>query len=121
MSEGLLEIAVLGGLRLRRDGLPLAEPGVRKATALFIYLAVMRQPHTREALADLLWDERSPAQGLQGVRQLLTSLRPTLAPYLVISRNTLAFDLAQPHWLDVTDLEAHLAAAGAGRPRGAPP
>ena len=115
MSEPL-EIAVLGGLRIRRGGVPVSEPGLRKAEALFAYLACTRRPASREELADLLWDERAPAQGLASLRMLLTSLRPLLAPYLVITRATLAFDTAQPYWLDAEVLEEHLDAAYAGRP-----
>ena len=115
-----LEIAVLGGLRIRRGGVPVSGPGLRKAEALFAYLACTRRPASREELADLLWDERAPAQGLASLRMLLTSLRQLLAPYLVISRATLAFDTTQPYWLDAEVLEEHLEAAYAGRERGAP-
>ena len=118
MSESL-EIAMLGGLRIRRGGVPVGELSLRKAEALFAYLACNRRPYAREELAELLWDERSPAQGLASLRMLLTSLRPQLGPYLVISRASIAFDTAQPYWLDVAALEEHLDAAYAGRERGA--
>jgi predicted ATPase/DNA-binding SARP family transcriptional activator len=118
MNESL-EIAMLGGLRIRRGGVPVGELSLRKAEALFAYLACNRRPYAREELAELLWDERSPAQGLASLRMLLTSLRPQLGPYLVISRASIAFDTAQPYWLDVAALDAHLDAAYAGRERGA--
>lgn len=119
--DELLEIAVLGGLRLRRGGVPLGELNLRKADALFVYLACTRQPHSREALADLLWDERAPAQALGSLRMLLTNLRPLLGPYLLITRNTIAFNTEQPYWLDAAALETHLDAAAGGRARGAGP
>src|SRR5689334_3911632 len=118
MSEPL-EVAVLGGLRIRRGGVPVGELGLRKAEALFAYLVCNRRPYSREELAELLWDERAPAQGLASLRMLLTSLRAVLAPYLVTTRSSVAFNPAQPYWLDVAALEEHLDAAYAGRERGA--
>jgi DNA-binding SARP family transcriptional activator len=49
-----LELALLGNVEIRRDGLPVTDFKSSKAQALLCYLAVTGQPHTRPALAGLL-------------------------------------------------------------------
>ena len=51
-----LNLFVLGQPRLEREGRPV-ELKLRKALALLVYLAVSGQPHSRDALATLLWPE----------------------------------------------------------------
>ena len=46
---------------------------------------------------------------------LLTGLRRHLAPYLAITRETVAFNPASSHWLDATEIEQGLAAVRARR------
>jgi DNA-binding SARP family transcriptional activator len=60
----LLEIALLGEVTLKLGGIPLTGLASRRTEALLIYLICTRRPHTREALANLLWDERSQSQAL---------------------------------------------------------
>jgi len=79
----------------------------------------LREPaRVREVLADLLWDERSQTQAQGNLRWLLTRLGQQLAPYLTVTRTTVAFNLNSPHWLDVADLEHHLDRARMSHPRG---
>ncbi|MCL4299102.1 MAG: NACHT domain-containing protein, partial [Anaerolineae bacterium] len=109
----LLEISVLGGLTLKRGGLPVTALASRKTEALLGYLACTRRPHAREVLADLLWDDRSQSQALGNLRVVLTSLRQVLGPYVTITRQAVAFNQDSPHWLDVAELERGVAAARA--------
>ena len=51
-----LKLSVFGPPRLERDGGPI-ELNLRKGLALLVYLAVSGQPHSRDALATLLWPE----------------------------------------------------------------
>ncbi len=117
MSEQL-NITTLGGLQVSQGGIPVADLALRKAEALFVYLACTRRPQPREVLADLFWDERSPAQSLGSLRMALSSLRARLAPYLIITRATVAFNYDRPHQLDVAELEQHLDAARSYGSRG---
>ena len=87
----LLEISLLGGVRLTLGGVSFTGLASRRTEALLIYLVCSGQPHGREALADLLWDGRSQSQALGNLRVLLTSLRQTLGPYVTITRETVAF------------------------------
>ncbi|HEX9987493.1 MAG TPA: tetratricopeptide repeat protein [Chloroflexia bacterium] len=112
MSEPL-SITTLGGLQVSQGGIPVADLALRKAEALFVYLACTHRPQPREVLADLFWDERSPTQSLGSLRMALSSLRAHLAPYLTITRATVAFNYDSPYWLDVAELERHLEAARA--------
>ncbi|MDQ3931132.1 MAG: SARP family transcriptional regulator, partial [Chloroflexota bacterium] len=107
MSEQLV-ITTLGGLHFSQGGIPVAELALRKAEALFVYLACTRRPQPREVLADLFWDERSPSQSLGSLRMALSSLRAHLAPYLIVTRATVAFNYDSPHTLDVAEFERHL-------------
>ena len=107
--EALLEFSLLGEVTFKRGGEPLTGLASRRTEALLIYLVCTGQPHSREALATLLWDERSQSLALGNLRVLLTNLRQTVGPYVTITRQTVAFNLASPHWLDVAELEAGLA------------
>ena len=54
-----LSLFLFGPPRLELDSAPV-ELRRRKALALLAYLATTRQPHSRDALATLLWPERRP-------------------------------------------------------------
>src|ERR1700676_2403641 len=56
MSDGGVEIRLLGDPRLIRDGEELALPASKKTRALLFYLASTGSRHRRDALCDLLWD-----------------------------------------------------------------
>ena len=107
--EVLLEFSLLGEVTFKLGGEPLTGLASRRTEALLIYLVCTGQPHSREALATLLWDERSQSLALGNLRVLLTNLRQTVGPYVTITRQTVAFNLASPHWLDVAEMEAGLA------------
>src|SRR5262245_1801052 len=83
-----LRLEALGGLRLTRDGTALAGPTYAKSRALLAYLAITRRPHTREALASLLWGEMPDAAARQNLRVILGDLRRTAGGHLAIVRDT---------------------------------
>ena len=70
----MLEIRVLGGLEVIRDGAPATLPPSRKARALLAYLALTRSPHRREHLCELFWDLPDDARG--ALRSCLSKIRP---------------------------------------------
>ncbi len=78
-----------------------------KAEALLYYLAVTGRPHSRIALATLLWGQVAEKQARNSLRNALYTIRRGLKPTdpLVIERDTicLAPDLVQ---LDVTRFQA---------------
>jgi DNA-binding SARP family transcriptional activator len=116
MSD-LLEISTFGGLSIQRNGETVEGFASRKADALLVYLACTDRPHSREVLADLLWDDRSQARALSNLRVVLASIRKLLGPFVSISRDSVALNPESEIWLDVAHLDSTLATvqAQAGR------
>jgi DNA-binding SARP family transcriptional activator len=100
-----LELTTLGGLTLRYDGAPLTGLASSKAEALLVYLARTKRPHSREVLADLLWDDLPLERSRGNLSVLLSSLRKRLGAYLQTTRTSVAFNASQPHWLDAEEVE----------------
>lgn len=111
-------MAVTGGLRLVLFGAPRIEldsrpasVDTRKALALAAYLAVTRQPQTRDALAGLLWPEYDPGRARATLRRTLSALHGALGGrYLAIVRETVALDTTDGVWTDVGAFAERLAA-----------
>lgn len=103
-----LEIITLGGLEIRKDGHPLPGLASRKAEALLVYLAANPQAHSRETLADLLWDDRPPAQALGNLRVLLNSLRKPLGEMLAITRQSVCLPPGSGWQLDALHFETSI-------------
>jgi TolB-like protein len=70
----VLEIRVLGGLEVIRDGTSVTLPPSRKTRALLGYLALTRCPHRREQLCELFWDVPDDPRG--ALRWSLSKIRP---------------------------------------------
>ncbi len=68
-----------------------------KAQALFFYLAATARPHTREALAGLLWGGMPEAQASKNLRDDLT-----------ITREEAAFKRDADYWLGIEAFRAAL-------------
>ena len=83
-------ISLLGSLNIKADGQPSGLLKSSKGCALVLYLLITRQRQTRELLADLLWENANPTQGLGNLRTLLVRIRH-LVPGLAITRTHLAF------------------------------
>ena len=103
-----LEIRLLGGIHLTLNQIGLTSFVSNKAPALLAYLAVTRRPHQRDALAALLWGELADADAKNNLRQTLSNLRRLLDPYLLVTRDTVAFNLAASYDLDVAVFEERL-------------
>lgn len=85
----------------------------RKARAVLAALAVSGRPMSRDALADLLWSDRGPAQARSSLRQVIFELQHFASgetPILIVGRDDLAID--REHL--VTDIELVRTAAGNG-------
>lgn len=103
-----LMLTFLGQFHSTLDGRPLTAFESNKVRALLAYLAVeAHQPHSRSALANLLWpgysDESARTtlrRALYQVRQLLGDANATL-PWLLVSRQTIQFNPVVPYTLDV--------------------
>ena len=96
-----LKLHLLGAPRVERDGAPV-EVDTRKAIALVAYLAVTGQPHSRDALAALLWPDYDQAHARATLRRTLSALNKALGgEWLAAGRETVALRLTDA-WVDVT-------------------
>jgi predicted ATPase len=112
-----LALFLFGPLHVTLDGQPANGFESAKVRALLIYLAVEAdRPHRRSALAGLLWPEQPEDVARNNLRQALANLRRAIAdqqaqpPFLVSTRETVQFNAASDHWLDVTAFDSLLAA-----------
>jgi DNA-binding SARP family transcriptional activator/tetratricopeptide (TPR) repeat protein len=108
-----LELGLLGPFQVRLDSHPVEGLTSDRLRALLAYLAVeRRREHPREALAALLWPERPDQEALSALRYALSNLRGILGdrnssnPFLLVTRNTVQFNTASVHWLDVSEFES---------------
>lgn len=97
----VLELHLLGSLQINLDGRPFIGLVSSKAKALLCYLAVTGRPHTRQALAGLLWPDLPEADARRNLRGDLLKLRQVIPDHLLVTRQTLAFNPESDYWLDV--------------------
>jgi len=110
-----LDISLLGPIQVTLDGQLITGFKSNKVRALLAYLAVEAdKPHRRESLAGLLWPDWSEREALGNLRYTLSDLRRAIEdraadpPFLIISRDSIQFNTASDHWLDVTSLTQSL-------------
>ena len=111
-----LTLSFLGCFHVCLDDRPVTDFKSNKVRALLAYLAVEAdRPHRREVLAGLLWPDRTDRDALSNLRYALASLRRTIGdhaatpPFLLITPQTIQFNPASDHWLDVAELERQMA------------
>ncbi|MCE7982907.1 MAG: tetratricopeptide repeat protein [Caldilinea sp. CFX5] len=98
------KLYLFGTPRLEQQDRPILI-ALRKAVALLVYLAVTRQPHSRDALATLLWPENNQTGARANLRRTLYDLSQLLGPslsdqLLVIEAETVSLRTDAPLWLD---------------------
>jgi DNA-binding SARP family transcriptional activator/class 3 adenylate cyclase len=77
----MLRIELLGGLELiGANGAPITV-SARKVAALAAYLAMVRRPQGRDALAAMFWGDRAEEQARMSLRQALSALRKALGEH----------------------------------------
>jgi len=110
-----LQLNLFGTPQILLDHQPLTGFATNKAKALLFYLAVTAHPHlaqptphSRDALATLLWSELADTQAKQNLRSILPDLRRLVGDYVRIERQTVSFDHTRPYWLDVEVLRRTL-------------
>jgi DNA-binding SARP family transcriptional activator len=103
-----ITLALLGPPIIKVGGDPL-RLSYLKAEALLYYLAVTGRPHSRTALATLLWGGSPENQARSSLRNALYTIRKGLKPasLLMVKRDTVTLDMARIR-LDVRDFRATL-------------
>ncbi|PID86621.1 MAG: hypothetical protein CSB13_03600 [Chloroflexi bacterium] len=104
MSE--FRLRFFGGLALSLGEQDLTRLLSVKARGLICYLALTGRPQSRLALAGMFWGEKPEADALRSLRVDLTKMRKYIAPYIEVSRQTLAFSAKELCWID-TDAFNH--------------
>lgn len=100
-----LELRLLGHVQISYGGLPVTGFVSNKSQALLCYLAVTRQPHTRDDLAVLLWSDMPEAEAKANLRVALCNLRRLLPDHIIADRKTVALNPASTHLVDVASFE----------------
>jgi DNA-binding SARP family transcriptional activator/predicted ATPase len=104
-----VRLFLFGPPRIEQSGasLPL---GVRKAIALFVYLAVTRQGHSRDALAALFWPESNQQEARASLRRMLYRLNQLLGTDgLVAANDVVLLNPQMDLWLDVAEFRRSVA------------
>jgi predicted ATPase/DNA-binding SARP family transcriptional activator len=114
MAHEELRVRMLGAAELTVGGRPPAELASVKASALIFYLAVTGTPHSRSALAGLLWSDLPEPTARANLRLVLTKLRRALPEHVVATRQTVALDPHLPVWVDAAEVARAAAAEHCG-------
>ena len=102
----VLELRFLGGIDIFLDNKSLTALKSKKGKALLCYLAVTGVEHSRSTLSGLLWTDLSEENARANLRKMLSRIKPHLSSYLIITRETIAFNQEAPYRLDVAEFEA---------------
>ena len=111
--SGNLRLAFLGTIEIFLDGVEVVGFRSKKTQALLCYLAVTRRPHSRSALAGLLWGDMPEDRARMNLSKSLTNLRRLVGHHLTITRQTIAFAQSSPYHLDVDRFETNLSNSAA--------
>jgi len=99
-----LKIYTLGRLSILRGDQSVTGFISRKVEALLVYLAFHRREHSREILAELLWEDLTQARALGNLRTALSNLQSLLADYIVATRQTVMINPDCECWMDALEL-----------------
>lgn len=106
-----LEIRLLGGFELARDGRVLEQLPLRAARSLFAFLVLNRdRPHTRDLLAGTFWPDFDESRARRRLSQALWQIQSTIGGddehrYLIGTADTVRFNAEAGVWLDVEEFE----------------
>ena len=104
-----LALYLFGSPRIELDHQPVTVD-TRKAIALLAYLALARQPHSRDSLATLLWPEYDQSHAYAALRRTLSALNKALGGYgLAIEREAIGLDDQAEVWIDAEQFQHRLA------------
>ncbi len=103
--NGELRIQLLGELSITLDSIEIHDFRSMKTKLLFCYLCLSKQRHTRKALAGLFWSELSEENASVNLRMAIANLKTHFSTYLIINRQTISFNEALPHSVDVVQFQ----------------
>ena len=100
-----LEVTLFGGTSFLLNGQPVKSLPTRVAQALLIYLLHKKNPVEREQLIDMFYQASEPKQAAANFRSILSRLRKELAPFLIITNQTVSMNPDADIWIDSTAFE----------------
>lgn len=103
-----LNLTLLGTPQVKLDGVQVTGFITSKAEALLYYLALTGRMHARPALATLFWPDVPDTVALKNLRDIIFNLRKLLGEHLTITRHTMGFNWAAPHYIDVAYIRSRL-------------
>ena len=106
-----LHITLFGAPTLLIDNKPVTGFVSSKAAALAYYLAATQRPHSRDALAALLWPDAPEEAAKKNLRDVLSNLRRLIEPYLDITRQTAGLQSQAVIEVDSVNFAAKLSTA----------
>jgi DNA-binding SARP family transcriptional activator len=116
----MLKLYLFGPPRLERNGHPI-EISLRKALALFVYLAVTKQTHSRDALSTLFWPEKDQQTARANLRRALFDLGQPLGDALLeVTPEMVRLRSDAGLWVDVDAFQRALAGPAPPPSPGAP-
>ncbi len=101
----VLKLSILGQVELAIGDEPVTMLVSGKAQALLFYLMVNGRSASRQALAGLLWGDLPEVDARRNLRGVLMKLRQRVAPYLIISHQSIGINPDAPFCLDVTSFQ----------------
>jgi DNA-binding SARP family transcriptional activator len=107
MSE--LSIQLFGKFTIQADGERLGGFDSTKVQELLAYLLVYRdRPHTRESLAEMLWEASSTAQSKKYLRQALWQMQQMLPAeqLILIEPDWIGVSPEANYWMDLAEFES---------------
>ena len=110
-AMGALEIRLLGGFQLRRDGKTLPPIPTRPARSVMAYLVLNRdRAHTRDLLIGTFWPDMPETRGRRRLSQALWQIRSTVGDEgcIVTNGDAVRFETSADARVE---LEAHAGAA----------
>ena len=115
-------IRLCGGLSVQVDGHEVADEirGLQGRVLLAYLVANRGEPVRRDALIDVVWEDRPPSAPQASLSSLLTGVRRALGRDALVGRSVLTLTLSPDTWIDVDELREAAAAAEAALAAGAP-
>ena len=101
----MLRLSLFGFPTVTLNGAPVTDFISQKSLVLLCYLALEPRVHAREALAGLFWSDMPQERALSNLRQALHNIQKLLPDYIVVTRQTAAFNTTWPCQADVELLD----------------
>lgn len=114
-----LEVRLLGGFSLGKDGVPLEQPPLRAARSLLAFLILNRdRAHTRDLLSGMFWPDFEESRARRRLSQALWQIQSALGSdgggpdgqFILGTADSIRFAPGDDFWLDVDEYEVAMGA-----------